>query len=247
MMDHPDVARRDSSTLRSITHIGASAPPTLRRRAQERLGPVMAHTYGASEEGLFSVLPPAEYDPGIPGRLTSAGRILRGVEIRLRRDDGLLAQAGEPGSIEVRSPAMAQGYRNRPDLEAANFRDSWFRSGDLGVFDADGYLHILGRETEIVRRGDGVLVSPTLVEDTMCNVAGVRYAVIIVDPEAHRWIGTIERWPGQEIDRRALLDAVAAAHGATTAACIVVLELERVPLTEQGKPDRETIRRLAGS
>jgi acyl-CoA synthetase (AMP-forming)/AMP-acid ligase II len=246
LMDHPDVARRDLSSLRSITHVGASAPPTLRRRARERLGPVLAHTYGASEEGLVSVLPPPEYDPDKPGRLTSAGRVLPGVEIRLRRDDGLLAQAGEPGTIEVRSPAMAQGYRNRPDLEAVAFRDGWYRSGDLGRLDVDGYLHIIGRAAEIVRREDGALVSPTLVEDVVCNVAGVRYAVVIVDPETHRWIAAVERWPGQEIDRQALLDVVAAAHGAAAAGRIVVFELERVPLTEQGKPDRETIRRLAG-
>lgn len=48
-MDHPDVARRDLSSLRCLTHVGASAPPTLRRQARARLGPVVAHTYGASE------------------------------------------------------------------------------------------------------------------------------------------------------------------------------------------------------
>ena len=63
VMDHPDVSRRDLSSLRTLNHVGASAPPTLRIRAQERLGPVIAHTYGASEEGLVSMLTPAEHDP----------------------------------------------------------------------------------------------------------------------------------------------------------------------------------------
>ncbi len=74
LMDHPDVARRDLSTLRTLTHIGASAPPALRRRARARLGPVLQHTYGASEMGIVSAQRPGEYDPGDPDRATSAGR-----------------------------------------------------------------------------------------------------------------------------------------------------------------------------
>jgi hypothetical protein len=66
-------------------------------------------------------------------------------------------------------------------------------------------------------------------------------------PGAASLDAAVERWPGQEIDRSALLDAVAAAHGATVAERLVAFEFERVPLTEQGKPDRESIRRLAGS
>ena len=149
LMDHPDVASRDLSTLRTLTHIGASAPPTLRLRARTVFGPVLVHTYGASEEGLVSVLSPAEYDPAFPERFTSAGRILPHVEVRLRKDDGTLAGPGEVGGIEVRSPGMAQGYRNRPDLEAAAFRDGWYRSGDLGRIDGDGYLHVLGRAVDM--------------------------------------------------------------------------------------------------
>ena len=107
LMDHPDVASRDLSSLRTLTHIGASAPPTLRRRAREVFGPVLVHTYGASEEGLVSVLLTGRVRPGIsravhlgrprpaacrgplaPGRW-HAGRAGRG-----RRDRGALARDG---------------------------------------------------------------------------------------------------------------------------------------------------------
>jgi fatty-acyl-CoA synthase len=89
------------------------------------------HTYGAIEEGLVSVLTAAEDDPANPEHFHSAGRVFPHVEVRLRRNDGTIAVASETGSIEVRSPAMAQGYRNRPDLEATAFRDGWYRSGWL--------------------------------------------------------------------------------------------------------------------
>jgi fatty-acyl-CoA synthase len=145
LMDHPDLDSTDLSSLRAVVHIGASAPPTLRRRARERLGPVVAHTYGASEIGIVSALSPAEHDPAHPERFTCAGRIDPGVDVRFRRPDATLAEDGEAGSIEVRSPAMAAGYRNRPVEQAAAFRDGWYRTGDLGRLDDEGYLHILGR------------------------------------------------------------------------------------------------------
>ncbi|MFE1601309.1 AMP-binding protein [Methylobacterium sp. ID0610] len=133
-MDHPDRERRDLSSLRTLTHVGASAPPTLRRRERERFGPIIAHTDGASEMGLVSLLSPADHILPDPEADTSAGRILPSVEVRFRSADATLTEP-EPevgGAIEVRSPAMAGGYRNRADLQRAAFRDGWDCSGDLG-------------------------------------------------------------------------------------------------------------------
>jgi len=240
VMDHPDLARRDLSSLRCLTHIGASAPPVLRRRARERFGAVLAHVYGASEMGLVSILPPAEYDLAHPGRLACAGRVQPGVEVRFRSDDGTLADPGEAGGIEVRSPAMAGGYRHRPAQQAAAFQDGWYRSGDLGFLDAAGYLHILGRAVDIIRI-DGTMVSPTLVEETLCRLPDVRYAVTVVDQETGAWVAAVVPWPGLFVDRTKCLNAIAAQHGP---AAVVILPLARVPLTEQGKPDREAIRQL---
>ena len=243
LMDHPDVTRRDLSSLRELTHIGASAPPTLRRRARERLGTVLAHAYGASEMGLVSVLSPAEYDLARPELFTSAGHIRPGVEVRFRRDDGTLASPGEAGSIEVRSPAMAGGYHNCPALQALAFQDGWYRSGDLGLLDPDGYLHVLGRAADISWI-DGIMVSPTMVENTLCQLSTVRYAVIVVDQEAGSWIAAVVPWPGSSVDPAQCRDAIAACYDPAAAAPVVVVPLDRVPLTEQGKPDRVAIQQL---
>ncbi|MFC5142614.1 class I adenylate-forming enzyme family protein [Actinomycetospora rhizophila] len=235
LMDHPDVARRDLSTLRTLTHIGASAPPALRRRARERLGPVLQHTYGASEMGIVSALRPAEYDPDDPGRATSAGRILPGVEVRFRGADGALDP--EFGSIEVRSAAMAHGYRNRPVEQAEHFVDGWYRTGDLGRLGADGHLHILGRAADCAVV-DGRLVTPTGVEDTLMRVPGVRYAVVVADGE--RRVAAVVPWDAR-VDPQTCRAAVAGEHGEDVAATLVVVGLDDVPLTEQGKPDRAAI------
>ena len=209
LMDHPGLESADLSSLRTLTYIGASAPPTLRLRAHRRFGPRVVHTYGASEEGLVSVLSPAEADPANAERFHSAGRILPHVEVRLRRDDGTIAGAGETGSIEVRSPAMALGYRNRPDLEATAFQDGWYRSGDLGRINADGYLHILGRAVDIAMI-DGRMVSPTLIEETLCRLPEIRYAAVVVDQDQARRVAVVIPWPGMTIDHAACLGAVAA-------------------------------------
>ena len=147
LMDHPDVASTDLSSLRAVVHIGASAPPTLRRRARERLGPVVAHTYGASEIGIVSALSPAEHDPP-SRRFTCAGRIHPGVDVRFRRPDGTLAEDGQQGASRSApprwQPATGTGRSSRPRRS----RDGWYRTGDLGRLD-DEDLHILGRAVDI--------------------------------------------------------------------------------------------------
>lgn len=244
IMDHPDVSRRDLSSLRALSHIGASAPPTLRRRARARLGPRLAHSYGASEMGIVSSLSPAEYGSTRPQVFTSAGRVHPGVDVRLRREDGTLAGPGKAGSIEVRSPAMAGGYWHSPALQAERFRAGWYHSGDLGRLDADGYLHILGRAADVTWQG-GVMVSPTLLEDTLCRLPEVRYAVVVPDQDTGSWVAAVVAWPGLSVDPARYRDAIAARYGAEVAAAQVIVPLERVPLTEQGKPDREAIRTCA--
>ncbi|WP_433028910.1 class I adenylate-forming enzyme family protein [Actinomycetospora sp. CA-053990] len=246
LMDHPDVARRDLSSLRTLTHIGASAPSALRRRAVERLGPVLQHTYGASEMGIVSALRPADYDPFDPfdpERATCAGTVLPGVEVRFRRDDGALDPAY--GSIEVRSPAMAHGYRNRPVEQAEHFVDGWYRTGDLGRLGDDGRLHVLGRAADCTLV-DGRLVTPTGIEDTLMRRPDVRYAVVVADPARGRRIATVLPW-GAGVDVAAGRDVVAAEHGRAVADTLVIVEPDDLPLTEQGKPDRAAIMALAPS
>lgn len=233
LMDHPAVADHDLSSLRALTHIGAAAAPVLRHRARAALGPVVMHTYGASEMGIVSALMPAEHDR--PSRFRCAGRIQHGVEVRFRRPDGSID--ARAGAIEVRSPAMAQGYRHRPVDEAAHFVDGWYRTGDVGELDGEGMLRVDGRERDV--RGLGG-TAPVDVQETLCRGASVRYAVVAVeDGEA---LAAVEPWPGCAVDLDACRAAVAAAHGPRLAAALRILPVDRMPLTEQGKPDRPALR-----
>ena len=138
---------------------------------------------------------------------------------------------------------MAAGYRNRLAEQAAAFVDGWYRTGDVGQLDDDGFLHVLGRAADL-GAVDGTAVTPTAVEDTLCRLASVRYAAIAPDRGTGRWVVAVAPWPGATVDARECRAAVAVEHGAATAAALVVVAVDEVPLTEQGKPDRPAIRRL---
>jgi fatty-acyl-CoA synthase len=239
LMDDPAVPGADLSSLRTLTHIGAMAAPVLRRRARMRLGPVVAHTYGASEIGIVSALSPAEHDR--PSRFRCAGRIQPGVGVRFRRPDGGLDP--RTGAIEVQSPAMAQGYRHRPAEEAQNFTAGWYRTGDLGALDPEGMLQILGRVTDIGATG----VSPVALQDTLCRQPSVRYAVLVADPDPGRggWVAAAEAWPGGAVETAECHAALSAEYGEVTAAAVHVLPVGQIPRTEQGKPNRPAIRDAA--
>jgi fatty-acyl-CoA synthase len=242
-MDDPDIDARDLSSLRSLTHIGSSAPKS-RLRARKRFGSIIGHAYGASEMGLVSVLAPNDHDVSRRECFTSAGHIQPGVDVRFRRVDGRLVDSGEIGVIEVRSPAMANGYCNNRGLSSRSFQGGWYNTGDLGRLDRDGLLHILGRAVD-VQEINGTLVTPTEIEDALCQHPSIRYAVVIRNADEHVTIVAVTAWAGLSIEGRVCRQAIMDRFGATAVASLFVVPVDRMPLTEQGKPDRAAIKQLA--
>jgi fatty-acyl-CoA synthase len=135
---------------------------------------------------------------------------------------------------------MASGYRNRPDSQATSFIDGWYLTSDLGFLDASGYLHILGRATDI-KWIDGTMLVPTLIQDRLCRIPTVRYAVVVKDRNEDQWIAAVVPWISLSVDTAQCLKAIAELH---STAPIFVVPLNRIPLTEQGKPDRDAICQL---
>ncbi|WNC91862.1 class I adenylate-forming enzyme family protein [Paraburkholderia sp. FT54] len=241
-MDHPDVGRRDLSSLRAIAHIGGSAPTVLRQRAIARLGAVLTHMYGASETGLVSILPPSAYAAN-PDLLACAGRIRSGVEVRLRRADGTLARAGQCGNIEVRSAAVADGYYHQPVEEAEKFQDGWCLTGDAGFIDEAANLHVLGRAADVAEI-DGLTIGPTHIEDALCRLPDVRYAVALAANNSasnYGWSALIEPWVAGKVDVARCMHRLDIVLGPLVANRIRIVVADRVPLTEQGKADRTAI------
>jgi fatty-acyl-CoA synthase len=241
LIDHPDLPGTDLSSLVAISHIGANAPANLRRRLLKQAGAVFAHPYGASEAGIVSVLAAPEYDVTHPELLSTAGRPLPGVEVRVQRDDGTPAAAGEPGSIVVRSAAVAEGYDG--DIAAGAFIDGWYHTGDLGLVDGDGYLHVRGRQHDL-RRICGQAVLPLDVSNALCAHPHVRYAVSVpAEARAGGFGSLVKLAPGAELGESDLHAFVRDRYGPHLVPEVITLS-DRIPTTEQGKPDRKVITRI---
>jgi malonyl-CoA/methylmalonyl-CoA synthetase len=143
--------------LRAVVSGSAPLAPALFARFERRFGLAPVERYGMSETMMNTSNPVA--GPCKPGRV---GPPLPGVEIRLRDPDGGDAGRG-PGEVQVRGPNVFAGYWRDPAASAEAFDGDWFRTGDLGRLDEDGYLELVGRSKEIVVSG-GYNVSPLAVE-----------------------------------------------------------------------------------
>jgi fatty-acyl-CoA synthase len=246
LIDHPEFGGSDLSSLVAISHIGADAAPSLRRRLLRRAGPVLANPYGASEVGIVSVLAGDDYRLGHTGQLATSGRALPGVELDIERPDGTQAATGEEGLISVRSPQVADGYD--ATVPNAGFRNGRYYTGDLGTLDPDGYLSVRGRAADR-RRVAGRWVMPVDVQHALCDHPDVRYAVVIPSAPAGDRDGgfsaVVVLAPGALTDAAALRTFVADQHGDHLVPEQVVA-VDRVPVTEQGKPDRARITILIG-
>lgn len=146
--------REIAPALRLLASGGAKLEETLAWKL-EGLGWEVLCGYGLTETA-----PIVSFNPRGRARIGSAGRLLPGVEVRIA------AAAGErPGEILVRGPNVFAGYRNNPQATAASFTsDRWFKTGDLGWMDSDGYLHVTGRIKEVIVLPDGKNVMPEEVE-----------------------------------------------------------------------------------
>jgi fatty-acyl-CoA synthase len=238
LIDHPDLPQRDLSSLVAITHIGADAPSNLRRRLLGRIGPVLAHPYGASEAGIVSMLAAPEYDLSHPELLETAGRPLPGVKVRIVNEDGWDAPPGDDGEIVVRSAAAADGYDVTP--ARSGFQNGEYHTGDLGLIDELGYLHVRGRAQD-ARVIDDHKVMPLDVANALCAHPDVRYAVAAPMGAQDAGFGAMAvTVPETSVTAGDLRSYVAAAHGAHVAPGVIAL-VQRIPTTEQGKPDRSRI------
>ncbi len=237
--DHPALPETDLSSLRRVSHIGATAPASFRCRLLTRLGPILVNTYGASEIGMVSVLAPPEYSLDHPELLTTSGRPRPGVEVRVVAADGGTAAEGDAGVIEVRLPGMSSGYIGRPGDPA--FRDGWYTTGDLGRLDDDGYLHVLGRAAD-AREVEGTNVVPLDLEDAACAHPDVVYAVALPGEAAAFGVLAL-RAHGSSVSEEEVREHLRR-QVVPAAAVGPVVVVDHLPVTEQGKPDRTIVAEL---
>lgn len=169
----PDCAR--SSSLRVIRSASASLAPTILQGLEATFGVPVLETYGMTEAASQIAANPFELR-----KVGSVGRAA-GPEIAIMDETGRAPASGAHGEIMLRGPNMTRGYYNDEAATEAAFRDGWFRTGDLGYLDSDGYLFIVGRIKDVINRG-GQKISPLEVEEVLLSHPAVLEAGVFAVP-----------------------------------------------------------------
>ncbi|XKH53040.1 AMP-binding protein [Citricoccus nitrophenolicus] len=187
LSNHPDLDTRDLSSLTKAQYGASIMPVTVLQRLRERFPKLgFYNCFGQSEMApLCTVLRPEEHH----ARPASCGRPVLFVEARLVTAEGALAEPGEPGEVQYRSPQLMIGYWNKPEATAEAFDDGWFRSGDQATQDEQGYLKIVDRIKDVINTG-GVLVAPREVEDCIYELEEVAEVAVVGLPD-ERWIEAV--------------------------------------------------------
>ena len=183
LANHPRSGTTDFSSLRVCSSGGGPLPVDVGRRVEALIGRRLTGGWGMTETS------PAGTNIAATG-LTKPGTVglpLPGIEISVVALDDPRRElpAGETGEIRIRGLNVTSGYWNRPDANAAAFADGWFLTGDVGYLDADGFMFLVDRRSDMIISG-GFNVYPQLIEQAVYDHPSVDEAVIIGVPDAYR-------------------------------------------------------------
>ena len=242
LFGHPAARTVSHDALRYWVCGGDRVLPAVHRLARDVLGKPLREMLGMTEVGFFAITPlRGEARPG------SVGQVMQGCQVRIVDDVGGEVPHGSVGELLVRTPNTMFGYWNDTMGSFRTFTDLWMRTGDIGRFDADGYLWIEGRAKLMISRG-GIKVAPPMVEDALRAHPAVLDAVVVAqshpvqnqvpfafyqlrDGAADPGADALAQWLQPHVDTASIPDGFA--------------RLDRFPMNDQGKVDRSRLTWLA--
>ncbi|HEX7545739.1 MAG TPA: acyl--CoA ligase [Gemmatimonadaceae bacterium] len=224
-----------ASRLRFIRSSSSALPPTVLAELERVFRAPLVEAYGmteASHQMASNPLPPAPRKPGTVG-------VPAGPEIRVVDEGGRTVPSGSKGEIVIRGGNVMAAYENNPAANDTGFIDGWFRTGDVGTMDDDGYLSIVGRLKEIINRG-GEKISPREVDEIIMEHPAVHQCVTFAVP--HEMLGedvaaAIVLREGQVVDERELRQ-FAAVRLADFKVPRKILIVKEIPVGATGKLQR---------
>jgi acyl-CoA synthetase (AMP-forming)/AMP-acid ligase II len=246
LLEHPDVAAAALSSLRALYYAAAPMPDTVLRKGIAWLGPIFHQSYGQSEGYVTALLRHQHRIDGTAeeqARLLSVGQPCPGVEVRLLDEAGADVAPGEVGEIVYRGGVVLRGYWNDRLATAEALRDGWMHSGDMGRFDADGFLYIVDRKKDMIISG-GENIYCREIEDVLLLHAGVAEAAVIGVPDP-RWGETVHAVIVVRADATPTADEIIAhcrAHLASFKKPTGVTFVAEIPKLATGKHDKPGLR-----
>lgn len=234
-------------TLRLCLSSGAPMSDELAGRIEESLGVPLVTAYSLTEAA--STLAMSRPGDRAAKRFFTVGRPIGGTEIRVRERDGTILPRESVGELVVRGPGVMPGYYRQPlETAAATDPDGYLRTGDLGMVDEDGYLHLLGRREDVINRR-GFKVHPREVEDRiMAHPAVDRAAVVGIPDEilGEAICACVVRVEGGVVTEPEIQDWSAAALAGYKVPDLVSF-MEELPLTDTGAVRRRELARLVSA
>ena len=177
LLHHPEVTPAMLASLGQCLSGGAAMPVEVMSAFDARFGTDILEGYGLSETS-----PVASFNPRGAKKAGSIGRPIWGVEFRLvDAANNVVTDPGEPGEICIKGHNVMKGYYKRPEATAEAITDGWFRSGDVGTRDGDGYYYIVDRKKDMIIRG-GFNVYPREIEEVLYGHPAVAEAAVIGVP-----------------------------------------------------------------
>jgi acyl-CoA synthetase (AMP-forming)/AMP-acid ligase II len=181
LLDMPKASSPLMPGVRLLISSGASLYPDERRTIMREISPGFVNFYSSSEGGGISLLRPEHPDAAS----LSVGKVVFGAEVQIIDEDHRPVAPGTVGAIRYRGGSVADGYYRNAEESVAAFRDGWYYPGDLGKFDADGFLYLTGRAKDMIIRG-GVNIYPAEIEQTLIMHASVAEAAVVGWPSQAR-------------------------------------------------------------
>jgi fatty-acyl-CoA synthase len=185
LVEHPSVDAHDHSSLRYVIYAGAPMYREDQKYALNKLGKVLVQYFGLGEvTGNITVLPSLLHDveDGPHVKIGTCGHERTGMQISIQDDHGVELPAFQTGEICVCGPAVFAGYYNNAEANAKAFRDGWFRTGDLGHLDAEGFLYITGRASDMYISG-GSNVYPREIEEKILAHPAIGEVAVLGIPD----------------------------------------------------------------
>jgi len=171
--EKPGAARpAGAERLRFVRSCSAALAPQVMHDLEAAFGAPVLEAYGMTEAAhqmSSNPLPPRERKPGSVGPGTD-------VRLSIMDESGRHLKTGERGEVVIKGPNVTKGYENNPEANAASFTDGWFRTGDQGFLDGDGYLTLVGRLKELINRG-GEKISPREIDEVLLTHPAIAEAV----------------------------------------------------------------------
>ena len=218
LMDQPTFKDYDLSSLQVITYGAAPMPlEVIKKAIAEFPGTRFINAFGQTETAsTITMLPPddhniSEDDPEFEkklNRLSSIGKPLPDVEVRIVNEDGADVPQGETGEIVAKGQRLMKGYWNREEATKETLRGGWLYTGDLGFWDEDGYIFLSGRARDFIKRG-GEMIAPEEVEQIIMSHPGVDEAAIIGIPDiewGERVRALVVKKPGAELSMQDVVE-----------------------------------------